>query len=189
MTILCHPPPRSVEEYMAREREQDIWEFPQFVRYLRALIFKLTPKPHHCAQMVIDAADEILAEQCAPRQLRHLLTNVPTKPGHGRAARELANAICEVVGYWAGFMGTQDIKVRDANTAHNGARHAAMEGERAARDKTQLTPDDLYQCAVVAQAGSGSIDDNRRDAALAAMSAGHFQLAREIATGAPGENN
>ena len=170
---------------MARERELSVWSYPHFVRYLRALIYRLTPKPHHCVQMVLDAADEIITERCAPRKLKHLMTDPPRKPGRGQAAREVANAICEVIGCWAGF---HDICViRDDQDRYAIALLDAKRAERAALD-VGLTPDDLYECAVTANTDE-EIDSNRRDAAIAAMSAGHFRLAHEIATDKPGENN
>jgi hypothetical protein len=47
---------------------------------------------------------------------------------------------------------------------------------------------DLMECAVAANSDT-EIDPNRRDAALAAMSAGHFKLAHDIVTDAPREKN
>jgi hypothetical protein len=183
MTVLDQPPPKSVEEYMTREKELGVWSYPHFVRYLRALIYKLTPAPHGCTQMVLDAVDEILTERCAPRLLKHLITNAPRKPGRGRAAREAANAICEVVSYWAGFQGATVMRARDEHNSYHRALALAKSAECEALD-VGITANELYECAVVANTDA-TLDENRRDAALAAISAGHFKLAHEIATDAP----
>ena len=170
---------------MTRERELGVWSYPHFVRYLRAMIYKLTPKPHHCVQMVLDAADEILVERSAPRKLKHLTTVPPSKPGRGKAAREVANAICEVIGCWAGF---HDVCViRNDQERYAVALTDAKRAEREALN-VGLTLDELCECAVTANTDE-EIDANRRDAAVAAMSVGHFKLAHEIVTDAPREKN
>ena len=113
------------------------------------------------------------------------MTDPPQRPGRGQAAREVANTICEVIGCWAGF---HDICViRDDQDRYALALSDAKRAERAALD-VGLTADDLYECAVAANANN-EIDVNRRDAAVAAMSVGHFKLAHEIATDTPGEKN
>lgn len=179
---------------MRHERELGVWSYPHFVRYLRAIIYKLTPKPHHCTQMVLDAANEILAEKAAPRRLAHLVTTPPNtygasrlQPSHGRAAREVANAICEIVGYWSGHQGVTLMRADDTSLNYQRALAIAKDAERGALD-VGLTADELYQCAVAANADT-EIDANRRDAAIAAMSVGHFKLAHDIATDAPGDKN
>jgi hypothetical protein len=169
---------------MTHERELGVWSYPHFVRYLQALIFKLTPRPHHCTQTVLDAANEIITERVAPRSLKHLVTETPHRPGRGQTARQAANAICEIIEYWAGF---HSIRFDDDQDRYAAALATARCAEREALD-VGLTPDDLYECAVAANAGD-AVDTNRRDAAIAAMSAGHFKLAHEIATSTPGENN
>jgi hypothetical protein len=171
-------PVENLETYLARERELSVWSYPHFVRYLRAIIYKLTPQLHHCVQTVLAAADEILAEHCAPRKLSHLMTQPPNKPGRGRAARQVANAICEVVGTWAGF---HDVCV--IGNDEDRYRLALSDAKSAEREAVNigLTPDDLYECAIAASAVD-EVDQNRRDAAVAAMSAGHFRLAHDIIT-------
>jgi hypothetical protein len=176
-----------LEEHLRRERELGVWSYPHFVRYLRAIIYKLTPEPHHCTRMVLDAADEIIAEKAAPRRLAHLITMPPTSHGRGRAAREAANAICEIIGYWSGYQGVTLMRADDQRLNYERALGIAKSAERGALD-VNLTADELYECAVAANTDA-EIDADRRDAAIAAMSVGHFKLAHDIATDAPGEKS
>jgi len=177
-------PPRNIvtllEEYLAKERELAVWSFPHFIRYLRALIFKLTPRPHRCVQRILTALGD--GSMQTPLRLRQLQSDPPRGPGAGRTAREAANAICEIVGYAAGYVGTTDMRLDNERECYNRALDLAKEVERDALD-AGLTPDDLFQCAVTANV-EGVLDPDRRDAALAAITAGHFKLAHEIATGA-----
>lgn len=168
-----------LEEYLRQERELAVWSFVHFTRYLRAVIFKLTPEPHRCARRVLAALDD--GSMQTPLRLRQLQTPPPRNPGAGRTAREAANAICEIVGYAAGYVGTTDMRLEDEHQCYHRALDIAKAVERDALD-AGLTPDDLFQCAVVANV-DGVLDPDRRDAALAAITAGHFKLAHEIATG------
>jgi len=178
---------RDLETYLAHEREIGVWGFPHFVRYLQAIIVKLTPQPHRCTEAVLDAAAEVLASN-KPGLLQRFMTTPPHTHPKTRAvvSREAANAICEVVGCWAGWDGTNRAKHRDGH-GYEQAKAAVRGIESAALD-VGLTVNDLMECAVDAH-GAEEIDANRRDAAIAAMSAGHFKLAHEIATDAPREKN
>ncbi|MEI6172021.1 MAG: hypothetical protein WCQ45_06065 [bacterium] len=177
---------QDLENYMAKERELGVWSYPHFVRYLRAMIYTLTPLPHRCTEAVLDAAAEILAEG-RPGALQRFMTTPPTTPGPSRVSREAANAICEVIGCWAGYTPDGVSKLRDEESKYQRAKAAVHKVESAALD-VGLTMNDLMACAVTANSDV-EIDANRRDAAMAAMSAGHFKLAHEIVTDAPREKN
>jgi hypothetical protein len=175
---------------MAHEQQVWVcWSFPHFVRYVRAIIIKLTPQPHRCTEAVLDAAEEVLATG-KPGLLTKLLTTPPSSGGGqhtpGYVSRYAANAIIEIIGCWAGWDPdpglTARVKFRDANDgaasrAYDRAKATAHRVELAAID-AGLSMDDLVKCAV--DAYGKDLDADRRDAALAAMSAGHFQLSHEI---------
>lgn len=178
-----------LEQRVAHERELGVWEFPHFVRYLRALIFKLTPQPHRCTLRALDAAKDVLTKD-EPAVLTGLLSDVPRREGRGRASRTAANVIIYVIGCWAGWDLQRRVKFRE--TPNEGAEESAYECAKAyVRDIEQralevgLTATDFYECAVDAFS-SRVIEATRRDAAVAAMAAGHFRLGYEIATGVDG---
>lgn len=197
---------RDLESYMRKERELGVWGFPHFVRYLRAIIVRLTPQPHRCTEAVLDAAAMILDANVGAL-LNKLIT---TPPGGNRPARMgmqaesrahlsrlAANAICEVIGCWAGHDPqpglAAGVKFHD-NADGQASRHAYERAksivraiESAALD-VGFTMNDLLECSVDAFA-DGEVDPNRRDAAVAAMSAGHFNLGHEIITDAPRDKN
>ena len=177
---------QDLEAYLANERELGVWSYPHFVRYLRAMILKLTPQPHRCTEAVLDAAAEVLADG-RPGALQRFMTTPPHEPGRGRVARKAANAICEVIGYWASYCPDGVMRIRDEEQKYQRAKGAVHEIEVAAR-AVGLTMNDLMECAVSANSDV-EVDMNRRDAAIAAMSAGHFKLAHEIVTDAPREKN
>lgn len=171
---------RDLESYMAREREIGVWGFPHYVRYLRAITLKLSPQPHRCTEAVLDAAAQVLATG-KPALLQRLMTTLPERRGPSRVAREAANAICEVIGAWAGWDAHAVAKLRAGDVSPR-AYDAVKRIEQAAMTEGRLTPDDLYVCACDAFSDE-DVDDDRRDAAVAAMSAGHFNLGREIIVG------
>lgn len=197
---------RDLESYLRKEREIGVWGFPHFVRYLRAIIVRLTPQPHRCTEAVLDAAEVVLAANVGAL-LNKLIT---TPPGGNRPARMgmqaesrahlsrlTANAICEVIGCWAGHDPqpglSANVKFHDTPDAQ-AVRHAyeraqsivrAIEG--AAMD-VGMTVNDLYECAVDAFSDE-NVDTDRRDAAIAAMSAGFYKLGHEIITDAPRDKN
>lgn len=173
---------------MARERELGVWSFPHFVRYLRAIIVRLTPQPHRCTEEALDAAAQVLATN-EPALLQRFMTTPPHAHPKTRAvlSREAANAICEVIGCWAGWNGAHNAKFRDDAHGYEQAKNAVRRIESDALD-LGLTVNDLYECAVEANTDE-DVDANRRDAAIAAMSAGHFKLAHEIATDVPRDKN
>jgi hypothetical protein len=177
---------QDLEVYLANERELGVWGYPHFVRYLRAIIYKLTPLPHRCTKTVLDAAAEILAEG-RPGALNRLMTTPPNNHSPARVSRDAANAICEVIGHWAGFHTDGVMRHRDEETKYQRAKDAVHKVESAALG-VGLTLNDLCECAVAANSDA-VIDPNRRDAAMAAMSVGHFKLAHEIVTDAPREKN
>lgn len=197
---------RDLESYMRKERELGVWGFPHFVRYLRAIIVRLTPQPHRCTEAVLDAAAVVL-EANTGALLNRLIT---TPPGGNRPARMgmhaesrahlsrlAANAICEVIGCWAGhdpqpglsagvkFHDTPD--ERAISHANERAKSIVRAIESAAID-VGLTMNDLFECAVEAFADE-VVDPNRRDAAVAAFQAGHFKLGHDIVTDAPRDKN
>jgi len=197
---------RDLESYMRKERELGVWGFPHYVRYLRALIIRLTPQPHRCTIEVLDAAEQMLAANTGGL-LNKLIT---TPPGGHRPARMgtvaasrahlsrlAANAICEVIGCWAGHDPqpglAAGVKFRDtaddraASHANERAKSIVRTIESAALD-IGLTMNDLMECAVDAFSDA-DVDVNRRDAAVAAMQAGHFKLGHEIITDAPRAKN
>jgi hypothetical protein len=191
MTLMRPPPTgdlvRDLERYMANERELGVWSYPHFVRYLRAMIYKLTPQPHRCTLAVLDAAAEVLADG-RPGLLQKLMTTPPHNESPAHVSREAANAICEVICLWGNWDVINRAKTRDAEIAYQKAKGHVHEVELAALRYGGLTMDDLCQCAVAANSDT-EIDVNRHDAALAAMTAGHFKLAHEIATSTnKGEN-
>jgi hypothetical protein len=96
-----------------------------------------------------------------------------------------ANAICEVIGSWVGFHAI--CVIRNDEDRYQLALSDAKSAEREALS-VGLTADDLHECAVAANT-DGEIDPNRRDAALAAMAAGHFKPAHEIVMDTPREKN
>lgn len=183
-----------LERYVEHEQQLWVcWSFPHFVRYLREIIVKLTPRPHRCTEAVLDAAANVLASG-EPALLTKLLTTPPDKdgprrgsPSRGRVARQAANAIVEVIGCWMGFDPgpglTAGVKFQPSQNgsamenAYDRAKSIAHTIEVAAL-AAGMTMEDLHQCAVAIY---GDVGDDRRDAALAAMSAGHFQLSHEIA--------
>ena len=199
---------RDLESYMRKERELGVWGFPHFVRYLRAIIVRLTPQPHRCTEEVLDAAAVVLAADKGAL-LTRLMT---TPPGGSRPARTeskpasrahlsrcAANAICEVIGCWAGHDPqaglAAGVKFHD-NAAGHATSHAYERAKSIVRAIENdaldigMTMGDLMECAVDAFAVTDdNIDQNRRDAAIAAMSAGHFSLGHEIITDAPREKN
>lgn len=169
----------SVEEYLAREKELGVWTYPHFVRYLRALIPHLTPEPHHTVKRLLTALDDGSLAKPTPTALRALQSVPPNKKSPGQTARLVANAICNIIGYSIGFHGTADHRGGDERRRYYAARDLAMEVERAAL--VWLPPDVLHECSVLANT-EGSVDDSRRDAACAAIAAGHFKLAHDIVT-------
>lgn len=174
-----------LENYVAHEREIGVWSFPHFVRYLRGIIYKLTPQPHHCSLAVLDAAADILAKG-EPGVMTQLMSNPPSNHrSPARVAREAANAIVEVIGHWAGWDGHVKLRGDDyitaAERAYERAKAAVRQIESKALD-VGLTVSDLMACAVDANSDQ-VVSADRRDAALAAFSAGHFRLGHEIATG------
>jgi len=197
---------RDLESYMRKERELGVWGFPHFVRYLRAIIVRLTPQPHRCTIEVLDAAEQCLAANTGGL-LNALIT---TPPGGSRPVRMgtqaqsrahlsrcAANAICEVIGCWAGhdpqpglsagvkFHDTSDAQA--ASHAYERAKSIVRAIESNALD-IGMTMNDLLECAVDAFSDT-DLDANRRDAAVAAMQAGHFKLGHEIVTDAPRDKN
>jgi hypothetical protein len=197
---------RDLETHMRRERELGVWGFPHYVRYLRAIIVRLTPQPHRCTEAVLDAAAQMLAANTGG--LLHKLITTP--PGGNRPARMgtvgesrahvsrlAANAICEVIGCWAGHDPqpglAAGVKFRDtpdddaAHHANERAKSIVRTIESAVLD-LGMTVTELFECAVEAFS-EDEVDPNRRDAAVAAMQAGHFQLGHEIITDAPRDKN
>lgn len=179
MTVLLRKT-KTIEEYMARENELGVWTYPHFVRYLRALILRLTPEPHRTVKRLLTALDNGSLNSPTPTALRSLQSTPPNKKSPGETARQIANAICEIIGYSIGFHGTADHRGGDERRCYFAARDIAMEVERAAL--VWLPPDALHECSVLANT-ERAIDDNRRDAACAAISAGHFKLAHDIVVG------
>lgn len=165
-----------------------IWGLPNYVRYLRAIIIKLTPQPHRCTEAVLDAAAVVLASN-EPALLQRLMTTPPQDRPKTRAtvSREAANAICEVIGCWAGWDAHATAKLRDANAVNERAKAATRRIESDALD-VGLTMNDLIDCAVDAFTDD-DIDADRRDAAVAAMSVGYYKLGSEIITDAPRDKN
>jgi hypothetical protein len=190
MTLMRPPPTgdlvRDLESYMANERELGVWSYPHFVRYLRAIIYKLTPLPHRCTRAVLDAAAEILADG-RPDALNRLMTTPPDNHSPARVSRDAANAVCEVIGCWAGLHLDGVMRLRDEDEKYQRAKNAVHQIESAALN-VGLTMNDLMECAVTANSDI-EVDPNRRDAALAAMSVGHFRLAHDIVIDAPREKN
>jgi hypothetical protein len=165
-----------------------IWGLPNYVRYLRAIIIKLTPQLHHCTEAVLDAAAAVLAAN-EPALLQRFMTTPPHVHPKTRAlvSREAANAICEVIGCWAGWDAHATAKLRDNDAVNERAKGAVrrIEGDALA---VGLTLNDLMDCAVDAFTDK-DIDANRRDAAVAAMSAGHFKLGSQIIAEAPSDES
>ncbi len=197
---------RDLESYMRKERELGVWGFPHFVRYLRAMIIRLTPQPHRCTEAVLDAAAVVLAANTGAL-LNKFITTPPggSRPrrmgtvGESRAhvSRLAANAICEVIGCWAGHDPVPGfaagVKFRDTpddraeSHANERAKSIVRAIESAALD-VGFTMNDLMECAVDAFSDE-DVDQNRRDAAIAAMTAGEFKLGSDIVTDAPRDKN
>ncbi len=191
---------RDLESYMRKERELGVWGFPHFVRYLRAIIVRLTPQPHRCTEAVLDAAAVIL-EANTGGLLNKFITTVPgdqrRRAPRAWVSRCAANAICEVIGCWAGhdpqaglaagvkFHDTSDGQA--ASHAYERAKSIVRAIESDALD-AGFTMNDLLECSVDAFA-EGEVDPNRRDAAIAAMQVGHFKLGHDIITDAPHDKN
>jgi hypothetical protein len=68
----------------------------------------------------------------------------------------------------------------DEYETYHRALREAKDVECVVLDHGYLTPGDLQECAVLTN--NANVDADRRDAAIAAMSAGHFRLAHDIAT-------
>jgi hypothetical protein len=79
------------------------------------------------------------------------------------------------------------MRLRDEDEKYQRAKNAVHQIENAALN-VGLTMNDLMECAVTANSDV-EVDPNRRDAALAAMSVGHFKLAHDIVIDAPREKN
>lgn len=169
-----------LKQYMERERELGAWGFAHLVRYLRAIILALNPQPHRCTRAVLDAATQALATN-APMRLQHLYTMPPEGVTRAVAARCVANHLIEVVDAWAGWRGKVKFRDRGEKTAERFAyEHARVECEDAQTLALNagLTVTELYECGTAAF--GDQIDPERRDAAVAAFSAGHFQLGQEL---------
>lgn len=191
MTLLGRRPSTGLlaidlENYVAHEREVSVWGFPHFVRYLRAIIYKLTPLPHRCTEIVLDAAAPVLASG-QPDTLHRFMTTSPNNTSPAKVSREAANAICGVIGAWAGYSPDGVSRLRTDDDKYQCARDYVRQIENAALN-VGLTRNDLCECAVDANSDA-PVETNRRDAAVAAMTAGHFRLAHEIVTDAPRDPN
>jgi len=191
---------------MSQERELDLWSYPHFLRYLRAIVLRLTPQPHHTVEPVLDVMAAALAENRPCVMDRRFWPNLPARKGPGGAARMASNGICAVMNCWTKSLTNDDqlaeklvdelaalrrlanspLLPRPAETkteraSYEGARNAVREIELMVLTENLLTNEDLMMCALAAH-GDDPIDDRHRDAALAAMTAGHWRLAYEIAT-------
>lgn len=160
----------------------DVWDYTHYVRYLRAIILKLVKRPHHCTRAVLDAVDDVLVN--GPRDLNQLITTLPTKRSASTCARYVANAACDVVMLW-----TESTEF--PTSSHNEgrfhkARKLVSDAEQAVLGKF-LTLEQLTECGI--DAFGMSLDDNRRDAAVAAFTAGQPSLARDIVLDEPRNPN
>lgn len=169
---------------MSRDKELGVWGFEHMVLYLRAMILRATPQPHRTVVRVLALVDPIVATM-TPRDLHREATQPPDTKGAGRFSREASNMICEVVSNWAGFVkGPGDIwrGGQERGPCYMHARTNTRTMEHVAL-KVCLTYDDLYECAVDAFTPYGvEITRDKRDAAIAAMTAGSFSTACEILT-------
>jgi hypothetical protein len=193
---------------MREERELGLWSYPNFVRYLRAIVVRMTPEPHKTVQPVLAIAEEVLASSL-PRALgARYKTQLPRREGCGRAARVAANAIVEVLDAWSDSVsayaqqlqaaqlqaeraalmrmgtGSQIQPVTDApvvERSYHSACDVVRTVERYLLQSRHLTLDDLKVCSLSAHDDARE-DVVHRDAALAAIDAGHWRLAHEILT-------
>lgn len=167
---------------MSRDKELGVWGFEHMVLYLRAMVLRATPQPHHTVVRVLALVDQIVATM-TPRDLHKEVTQSPATVGAGRFARETTNMICEIVSNWAGFAkGPGDIwhSEQPPETCYMHARNATRIMEHVAMEVC-LTYDDLCECAVDAFTPYGiEVTRDKRDAAIAAMTAGSFSTACEI---------
>ncbi len=175
-----------------------VWTYPHWLRYLRAVIYRLTPDPHRCTKRVLAAVDVWLAPGGIVDGVDPLLayspslySDPPKDGGRAAIARQIANNLCVIARAWAGLDPTGRMRAYNPQlgTASRERDHYATTKGLARECETQamswLTHDDLQQCAltVITETSTVAVDPDRRDAALAAMSIGHFKLAHEIATG------
>lgn len=197
---------QTVWMYMGQERELGLWSYPHFLRYLRAIVLRLTPQPHHTVEPVLDIMAAALVEDRPCVMDRRFWLNLPTREGPGRAARTTSNAICAVMNCWTksltndaeqlaeklaeeraalarlanGPLLPRPAEAKTERASYEGACNAVRGVERTILTEGLLTNEDLMMCALAAH-GDDPINDRHRDAALAAMTAGHWQLAYEIA--------
>lgn len=166
----------------------NVWDYPHFARYLRAMILRITPEPHHTIKSVFVALDDAIAN--GPCSLMHLVTSVPTRVNHPTAyvARSVANAICKIVTRWSGYDPNCPTVKRPPDQCFNDARDEVRTSERLVLIESQLLDmTQLIECAIEAE--GVPVDLDRRDAAVAAYTAGHPDLARNIVVDGPRNPN
>lgn len=169
---------------MTDKTELGVWGFEHFTVYLCALVERLHP-----TEPVGQLAD-ILAEARArvrdrrPFDLTHLrIDDPPSDFERWNAIEEVAHQIIEVVNFWAAEPELQEhygVPAEDWDRyEYDSARSAARYAEEVAL--RYLDYDDLAECAVLAffelQPGP-----DERDAAVAAMTVGHYDIALDIIT-------
>lgn len=164
----------------------DVWDYSHYVRYLREIVLRLVESQHRCTRVVLGAVDDALAN--GPRDLRALTTTLPTKRSAATCARYLANTICDVTTLW--YESVIAIHRESATitneTRFDKARVLVRDAEQAVLGKF-LTLEQLTECGI--DAFGMNLDDNRRDAAVAAFTAGQPVLAREIVLDEPRNPN
>lgn len=164
---------------MNKKEDLDLWTYPEWIKYLRAIIRRVTPIPRQTVQRVLDTVAPLLEGQ-PPVTMAHLMITPPSRAGAAQIACQLANGICLIATYWAGYDGKNTwIPLRSSDVCWGKAHAAAKDAERWAVPFWQQGSLDLIECAIEAMSKAAT-DLRRKDAAYAAATAGHFKLAHDI---------
>jgi len=180
---------------MTEKVELGVWGYEHFVLYLCAIVKRLHPTRPAGQLARILSAGYVAARNRAPRDLYGLtIDEPPSDLEKWNAIEGVAHAIIEVVtDCWLsstrsaeGSEERQHFGIDDDEEwqryTYNSARTVCLEAERVALE--YLSYQDLAECAVDAFAELGELKPgpDERDAAVAAMTVGHYDVGLSILT-------
>ena len=150
-----------------------VWTFPHYLRYLCAIIERLHPQVQGEVRAIIDAA-RAAAQEGTAVTIKHLRIDAdrPSEIEKWNTIEEIANGICDIIDYWEPW----EHELFDERFSYEAARDVANDAEHAALK--HLTYEVLAECAL--EAFDTQLDDDHRDAAIAAMSVGHYDIGYKI---------
>lgn len=167
-----------------------VWGYRHFVIYLTSLVYRVHPRPKEHVKNCIEQLNHA-AVLDKPFDA-HPLKAQPPEGGRARLAAKMTNAICDVVHLW-----WRDANARTSSrTLYEKAKDAARDVERLAFN-AGVPMETLLECAAVTFHQWDSLDNlsrylsgrpipaaerERRDAAVAAMEVGHYDVAYNILT-------